>query len=299
MGYNVTALQDYINQVGSGEILKAISGSAPSIQYFATQAGVNQPTDIHTMSVEGSFGDGKVCSVNENTNFAFTDRQLIPAFVKQESILCGNELYGKWLAYESKFTASETKVPFEEELIKSFRDNISENLETWIWEGGNVGGKNYDGIKDLITNQVKAGATATVYDQVIKAIESIPSKQFKKTELFVSPAKMIAIKGALLQRDVRLMDLTFTNGTEVDENTIKMPVYGTLIHAVSGLADNDDKIYAIVVDHMVYGYSIDGAENDVVAVYDGVNDRTILRAKLSIAVQTAFPSENFYVERVD
>lgn len=298
---NTSALADYVNQVGSGEIIKQLAGSARSIKYLATQAGVNAPTDLHLMEVTGSFGDGKTCVLNDNVAFDFSDRQLVPAFVKEESIICGADFLGKWTAYNAKFTASDDTLPFEGALIDAFADNVAENLESWIWNGGTIASKKYDGLADIVEadgTQVKAGSTAGAYEMVEALIMNLPSKSAKKTEIFVSPAFMLELKRDLLARDFRLIDLNFTNGTEVDEHTIKMPVYGTLVHEVDGLAGNA-KAYAIVPEHAVYGYSVDGADTDVQAVYDAVNDRHILRAKLAVAVQIAYPNEVFYAEAID
>lgn len=147
---DVNAIAEYINRVGSGEIMEALAGAAPSIQYLATQAGVNEKTDLHLMEVEGSFGDGKTCTLNDNTEFTFTDRQLDPAFVKQESIICGADFIGKWMAYDNRFTASDNGIKFEEALVKAFQKNVGDNLEAWIWNGGTVGAKSYDGLVDIV-----------------------------------------------------------------------------------------------------------------------------------------------------
>lgn len=74
-----------------------------------------------------------------------------------------------------------------------------------------------------------------------------------------------------------------------------MPVFGTLVHAVDGLA-GDDNVYALVPEHTVYGTSVEGAHTDVKLVYDEVNDRYIMRIKLTAGVQIAYPSEVRYAE---
>lgn len=298
----VNGLSAYVDQIGTGEIIKVLAGSAPSIKYLAKQGGVNQPTDIHMMDVQGAFGDGKNCTLNDNTSFTFTDRKLVPAIVKQESVVCANELIGKWLSYNENFTVSNESVPFEQAMLDAFVRSVGDNLETAIWKGTNINSVVTKGFCDIISEEgvkVKAGASASVYDQLIAAVKGIPSKFRGKVELFVSPLKMIDIKNELLKRDVRLTDLNFTNGTEVDENTIKMPVFGTLIHEVSGIADTDDAIYGLVPEHAVYGYSVNGENVDAKVIYDDVNDRTIFRAKLAIATQVAYPSETIYVTRTD
>ena len=150
--FNVSnsALSEYIDQVGSGEIIAKLAGSARTIGYLATQAGVNAPTNLHLMEVSGAFGDGKACALNDNTSFTFTDRQLVPAFVKQESVICGSDFLGKWTAYNAKFTASDETIPFEAALIDAFAGNVAKNLENWIWNGGTISGKKYNGLKDII-----------------------------------------------------------------------------------------------------------------------------------------------------
>lgn len=290
----VSGLNDYIDQIGSGEIIKALAGSAPSIAYFAEQAGVNQVTDIHLMEVSGAFGDGKNCNVADNTDFTFTDRQLDPAIVKQEVVLCKEDLRGKWLAYQDKISASTADaIPFEQVMLEAFQENVKENLEDWLWNGGTVGSKTYKGFADIVAAEgVDAGTASSVYDAVVKLVKAVPAKSRKATEIFISEDNMLALKEELLAKDFRLFDLAFSNGTIADEHTIKLPIFGNLVHEVTAL--DDTKAYALVPKHAVYGYSVKGAENDVIAVFDPYTEKTVIRARLAVATQIAYPSETAF-----
>lgn len=295
-GADMSALEEYVNQLGNAEIIRAIAGSAPSIQYFAHQLGVNEKTDLHLMSTSVSFKDGRNCSFSDDNSFAFSDRQLDPAFLKTEDAICANEMLGKWLGYNERISASNAELPFEEAFVSEYIKAAGEELEKIIWNGVTVGGKDYNGFANWIEAEGQKVAVAEgsdAYDMVRALILSFPAKSAKKTEIFVSEPFMMALKDALLKRDFRLIDLQFSNGAEVDEHTIKMPVFGTLIHEVSGLNGNE-KIYALVPEHAVYGTSVEGAHTDVKMVYDEVNDRFIMRIKLTEATQIAYPSETLY-----
>lgn len=294
----MSSLQDYVNQIGNAEIIRAFAGSAPSIQYFAHQSGVNEPTDLHLLDATLTFKDGKGCSFSDSNAFTLSDRQLVPAFLKAETAICSNDMQGKWIGYELKIDANGEEIPFEQAFVDSYREASGEALEDRIWNGITINGTKYDGLVDIAEaegTKVTAEAGSDAYAQARALILALPSKSAKKTEIFVSPAKMLALKDALLKRDFRLIDLQFSNGTEVDENTIKMPVFGTLVHAVDGLAGND-KMYALVPEHTVYGYSVDDAHNVVRIVFDEVNDRYIFRVKLTSAVQVARVEEVLYAE---
>lgn len=300
-GADMSRLSEYVNQLGNAEIVKAIAGSAPSIQYFAQQLGVNEKTDLHLMSTSVSFKDGRKCQFEDGDSFEFFDRQLDPAFIKTEDAICANDMLGKWMGYANRITASDNTLPFEEVFVEEYVKAAGDALEDIVWNGITLGEKVYKGFADIVKaegTQVKAGSTADAFEQAKALILAIPSKQAKKTEIFVSPAVMLQLKDALLKRDFRLVDLQFTNGVEVDEHTIKMPVFGTLIHEVSGLA-GDDKMYAMVPEHAVYGTSVEGAHTDVKLVHDEVNDRFVMRIKLTAATQVAYPNETFYAECVD
>ena len=293
-GVEMTSVAEYINQVGKAEIIKALAGSAPSIQYFAQQLGVNEKTDLHLMSTTVTFKNGRYCEFNDGNSIAFSDRQLNPAFIKTEDSICANEMLGKWMGYAQKVTANDSEIPFEKAIVDSYVEATGEALENVIWNGITLGGTKYKGFADIVKEEgtkvaVEAGSDA--YAQVRALILALPSKSAKKTELFLSPAKLMALKDALLKRDFRLIDL----GGFEDENTIKMPVFGTLVHAVDGLA-GDDNVYALVPEHAVYGTSVEGAHTDVAFVEDKVNDRYIMRIKLTAATQIAYPAETFYAE---
>lgn len=301
MNFNMvtTGLKDYVNQVGTGEIISALAGSAKSIADFAQQGGVNAPTDIHLMTVAGNFADGKNCTLGDSA-FTFTDRQIVPAFLKIESVFCNNDIYGKWLAYNSTYDNG-NRLPFEQKMVEAFKDNFGDKLEDFVWNGITLGSKTYKGIVNIVETegtQVKTGAGANAYEQVVKLIKAIPAKQSKNTVIYISEPKMIELKEELLKRDFRLIDLDFTNGTIEGENAIKMPVFGNIVKAVSALG-NSQKMYAVVPEHLVYGYATDGGSGDFAVVYDDVNERTILRGKIAAGVQIAYPSETFYAENVD
>ena len=298
-GADMSALEEYVNQLGNAEIIKAIAGSAPSIQYFAQQLGVNEKTDLHLMSTSVSFKDGRNCSFSDGDSFEFSDRQLDPAFLKTEDAICANEMLGKWLGYNERVTASGAELPFEEAFVSEYVRAAGDELEKIIWEGVTIGAKAYPGFAGIIHsegNAVVCAHDADEYEMILALIKALPSKSMKKTEIFVSEPFMLGLKEALLKRDFRLIDLQFTNGTEVDENTIKMPVFGTLVHACSGLNGiyTVHEAYALVPEHAVYGTSVDGAHTDVKLVYDEVNDRFIMRIKLTEAVQVAYPAETAY-----
>lgn len=295
-GADMSALVEYVNQLGNADIIRAIAGSAPSIQYLAQQLGVNEKTDLHLMSTTVSFKDGRVCSFSNGDSFEFSDRQLDPAFLKTEDAICANEMLGKWLGYNERVTASGAELPFEQAFIEEYVKAAGDELEKIIWEGVTISSKNYKGFTGIIESEcqkVAAGAESDEFEIIRALIKALPAKSLKKTEIFVSEPFMLGLKDALLKRDFRLIDLQFTNGTEVDENTIKMPVFGTLVHAVSGLngTNVNKKAYALVPEHAVYGTSVEGAHTDVKMVYDEVNDRFIMRIKLTEAVQIAYPAE--------
>lgn len=294
-----TGLIDYVNQVGLGEITSALAGSAKSIADFAQQGGVNAPTDIHLMTVAGDFADGKNCTLGDSA-FTFTDRQIVPAFLKIESVFCNNDIYGKWLAYNSSYDNG-NRLPFEQKMVEAFKDNFGEKLEDYVWKGITLGSKNYKGIVNIVETegtQVKTGTGTNAYEQVVKLIKAIPAKQFKDTVIYISEPKMIELKEELLKRDFRLIDLDFSNGAIEGENAIKMPVFNTTVRAVTALG-NSQKMYALVPAHIVYGYATDGGAGDFAVVYDDVNERTIFRGKIAAGVQIAYPSETFYAENVN
>lgn len=293
---NVNAIADYVNEVGSDSIILALAGSAPTIGYLTTQLNVNEKTAIHLMDVTGSFVD-QSCEVTDGTEFTFTDRYLEPAFVKQESIICTTDFIGKYMNWNAKNTASNNDIPFGQVMVEEFAKSVGKNLEDFIWNGYD----STDGLKAIITDEgtkVKVGTTNTTYGMIEDLILALPSEQVNDTEIFVSHATLMELKRDLLKNDFRLIDLEFTNGTEVDKNTIKMPVYNIPVHAVDGLK-GDGNAYAIVPAHTVYGTSVEGAHTDVKAIYDEVNDRHILRAKLVAAVQVAYPAETFYTAKED
>lgn len=294
----MSSLEDYVNQIGNAEIIRAFAGSAPSIQYFAHQSGVNEPTDLHLLDATVTFKDGKGCSFSDSNAFTLSDRQLVPAFLKAETAICSNDMLGKWIGYEIKVDANGEEIPFEQSFVDSYREATGEALEDRIWNGITINGTHYNGLVDIVGNEgtkVAVAADGDAYDQARALILAMPAKSAKKTEIFVSPNKMLELKDALLKRDFRLIDLQFSNGAEVDENTIKMPVFGTLVHAVDGLANNNE-MYALVPEHTVYGYSVDDAHNVVRIVFDEVNDRYIFRVKLTSAVQVARVAEILFTE---
>lgn len=282
-----TNVAKYIDEVGSNEIILALAGSAPSIKYFANQKlnGASEQ-DIHLLELNGSFADAKNCVLGDSTA-TFTDRKIKGAYVKEEIQLCANELAGKYFGYNMSFNAGGEKVPFEEAIMTEFKKSVSENLEDLIWNGSDSLG--VDGIKDILANAtvIKAGANATVYDAVLATIKGLNPKSAKQTTLYVAPEVFTQLKMDLLARDFRLIDLN--PATNVDgDGEIKMPMFGNVIREVSALT-GDHNIYAVVDQHVVYGW--DGDSSDVAVVFDPISEKTIFKAKLVAGVQIAYLDE--------
>ena len=289
----INTLADYVNEVGNAEIIKAIAGSAPSIQYFAHQSGVNEKTALHLLNTTISFKNGKGCSFADSNAFSLSDRYIVPAFLKAETAICTNDMLGKWIGYEAKVDANGIEIPFEQAFVDGYREAAGEELEEMIWMGSTELG--YKGLTEIVKadgTKVEVPAGSNVYDKVHALIMSLPSKSAKNTELFISPVSMLKLKDELLKKDFRLIDLEFTNGAVADEHTIKMPVFGTLIHEVDGITD--ENVYALVPEHTVYGYSVDNAQNEVKLVKDDVNDRWIFRIKMCSGVQVAIAAETLW-----
>lgn len=298
-----TAISDYINQLGTKELIDAISYSAPSIQYFTIQSGVNEDTDIHLFETTGALMSGKGCDPSaNNTTFTYTDRRLHPAYMKQESIDCVDTLMGKWMAWDARYGANSEEMPFGQKMIEGLQKNVAENLEKFIWNGATIGSETFKGIADIIADPSEGSkkiyvdpSTGNVYDMVVAAIKGADAKYRKSTEIFMSEDNLLALKEELLKRDFRLFDLTFSNGTEVDENTIKMPIYGTKVHGVSGLNGTNDKIYSLVPEHVIYGTSNDSDRTDILSMTNLENEKHTLRVKFIACVQIAYPTETAVV----
>jgi len=304
----VTGIQDYINQLGSAEIISALSHSSESMKYFTVQDGVNEPTDIHMLECNGSFMDGISCdSSANNTTFTYTDRRLNPAYVKMESIDCYNDLWGKWMAYNKRYGAStESQYPFAEKMIELLQKRVNLNCEDLIWNGITLNSTRYDGIVDIVdpsTAGVKVAycsSTGTIYNQCVAAIKAADTKSRKETELYMSENEFLALKEELLAKDYRLFDLNYTNGAgEIEENTLRLPVYGTLVHAVTAIKDDNHNVYGLVNRHVVIGTSNDADRTDIQAISDDVHEKFILRAKMVYAVQVAYPWETVVALRQD
>lgn len=297
-GADMSQLTEYVNQLGNADIIRALAGSAPSIQYFEQQLGVNEKTDIHLMATEVNFKDGRNCGFSDDNSFSFSDRQIDPAFIKTEDEICADKMLGKWLGYANRYTANGNELPFSQIFVEEYVKATAKSLENVIWNGITVGAKKHDGLADIVKaegTKVPVAKGADAFEQVEALVMALPEASAAETEFFVSPKKMLALRQALLKRDFRLIDLNFSNGAEADEHTIKLPVYGVLVHEVSGLS-GDDNVYALVPNHTVYGTSVEGSHTDVKLSYSDREDSWIMRIKLSVGVQVAYPGETLYAE---
>lgn len=289
-----TSVANYIDEVGKNELILALAGSATSIKNFANQKlnGAAEQ-DLHLMEMSGEFHDAKNCDLTDST-VTFTDRKIKGAYVKEELAICANELAGKYFGYNMSFNASGEKVPFEGAILEEFKKSVGNNLEDLIWNGITINTVKYDGIKDIVTTVVKGGAQSNAYELVLAGIKALNPKSAKQTVFYVSPEMLNEIKLCLLARDFRLIDVN--PQTDIDgQDEITMPIFGNKIRAVSALTGRD--IYALVDQHVVYGW--DGDSSDVAVVFDSVTEKTIFRAKLVAGVQVAYLSETFVVKAED
>ena len=296
-------LKNYLEVNKDQLIMDAIFNSKSS-RLFTLQQGVKAETAIVRLDSTVEFANDD-CSFNAGGSDTFTNRTLVPNFIKVNKVYCDKDLLKSWKASDVRIAAtSNDSIPFEQQILENNANVISAEIEKILWQGDKTNGQGNmafaDGlvkmINDDITNTVIPAANViakgsdSVYERVQKLWLALPANIADKCTIVMN---ITNYKNMIVElADANLYHIF----EEYDgEYRMRLPFANIDVIGVEGL-EGIDNIYAMPLDEVYYGVDLENDNEDVDFYFDKSDRNFKYVCEFVIAVQYAFP-EHIYINR--
>ncbi len=287
MSVNLSSLPQYVEENKIGLIRKSVLG-ARTLEHINIQTGVVGPTSVNLLNTNIVFGNGATCGWNEAGESIVSQRVITPAMLKVNMSFCDKAMSKYFMNYEVNAAAGRATLPFEESFINDVTENANAKLDEIIWNGINVGGTDYKGFLDILTDEsiAKTATGETVYGSVKNVYKALPSDVVDKAVIFI---------GIDDYRDLAL-ELTEKNLYHYDPKVdygYTMILPGTATTKVVGVTGLNGKnvVVAVNPEHMFYGTDMTGDDEVYKMWYSDDNQEFRLNIGFSAGVQFAFPDQ--------
>lgn len=296
-------LKNYLEVNKDQLIMDAIFNSKTS-KLFTLQTGVKAETAIVRLDSTVEFANDD-CSFSAGGSDTFTNRTLVPNFIKVSKVYCEKNLLKSWKASDVRIAAtSNDSIPFEQQILENNANVISAEIEKILWQGDKTNGQGNmafaDGlvkmINDDITNTVIPAANViakgsdSVYNRVQKLWLALPANIADKCTIVMN---ITNYKNMIVElADANLFHIF----EEYDgEYRMRLPFANIDVIGVEGL-EGVDNIYAMPLDEVYYGVDLENDNEDVDFYFDKSDRNFKYVCEFVVAVQYAFP-EHIYINK--
>ena len=293
-------LKNYLEVNKDQLIMDAIFNSKTS-KLFQLQTGVKAETAIVRLDSTVEFANDN-CSFSAGGSDTFTNRTLVPNFIKVNKVYCDKDLLKSWKASDVRIAAtSNDSIPFEQQILENNANVISAEIEKILWQGDKTNGQGNmafaDGlvkmINDDITNTVIPAANViakgsdSVYNRVQKLWLALPANIADKCTIVMN---ITNYKNMIVElADANLFHIF----EEYDgEYRMRLPFANIDVIGVEGL-EGIDNIYAMPLDEVYYGVDLENDNEDVDFYFDKSDRNFKYVCEFVVAVQYAFPTHIF------
>lgn len=294
MAIDVTALNTYVEEKRLPLIAKSVLRGR-TVDLVQIETGVKQKTALNLVSAAIEFGDGSTCSFNPTNGVALSQRFLEPVYMKVNQTFCDKVFLNKWASYEVKLAAGRETLPFEQKFLEEIANQISEAIETLIWQGDSHnadGDIEPDGFLTILgasgSGVVSANWTAgtTAYNKIKTVYNAIPANIIDKSDvvIFVGEDTYRAYIQDLVAANLYHFDPDYKDGE------YRLPGTSIRVIAVNGL-NGTDKIVAGRLSNFFYGVDAED-DSETFDFWYSKDDRIWkLAVCFAMATQVAYPNE--------
>lgn len=293
-------LKNYLDVNKDQLIMDSIFNSKSS-KLFSLQTGVKSETAIVRLDSTVEFANDN-CSFSAGGSDTFTNRTLVPNFIKVNKVYCDKDLLNSWKASDVRIAAtSNDSIPFEQQILENNANVISAEIEKILWQGDKTNGQGNMAfanglvkmINDDITNTVIPAANViakgsdSVYERVQKLWLALPANIADKCTIVMN---ITNYKNMIVElADANLFHIF----EEYDgEYRMRLPFANIDVIGVEGL-EGVDNIYAMPLDEVYYGVDLENDNEDVDFYFDKSDRNFKYVCEFVIAVQYAFPTHIF------
>lgn len=284
----VSSITGYVDNSRDELLTKAMLGGK-SANLFRLMTDVKGKTNLHLLDVNPIFQAGD-CSFQASGDTTFSNRELVPAFLKVNMEFCDKNLLGTYAEHQVRIAAGKETLPFEEKWLGSIAEAISDGVEKMLYQGDSANGNEFDGLiktlsADTTVHDVAVGSGETAYAFLKAVAKEIPAE-------VKAPVILVSIP---LYREF-MQDMVTANLYHYDPangaNEYMLPGTDIKVIAVAGLNGTAED-YAIAADpaNIVYGVDAEGDESEFDLWYSKDDRIWKLACQFNAGVQYAYGSE--------
>ena len=296
-------LKDYL-EVNKDQLITDTIFNSKSSKLFTLQTGVKNETAIVRLDSTVEFANDD-CSFNAGGSDTFTNRTLVPNFIKVNKVYCDKDLLKSWKASDVRIAATNNdSIPFEQQILENNGKVIAAEIEKILWVGDKTNGQGNmayaDGLKTLIDNDITnnvipaanviAKSTDNLWTRVEKLWLALPANIADKATIVMSITNYKNLIAEMADANMYHVFEQYEG-----EYRFRLPYANIDVIGVEGLEGVDD-IYAMVLDEVYYGVDLENDSEDVDFYFDKSDRNFKYVCEFVIAVQYAFP-EHIYINR--
>lgn len=174
---NVNDIIGYVEQQRVPLIGKSVLG-AKAPKYFNLMTGVKGKTALNIMDADPALQCGNACGFDPANDTSFTQREMDAVPFKVNMTFCDKNLLDTWANYEVKVAAGLKNLPFEEEWTSQIVNKVQDQLEKFIWQGGDYCNKAVEGILGIARSGggpiVEAAEGYSIYTSLVNLYTQMP-----------------------------------------------------------------------------------------------------------------------------
>ena len=273
-------LKNYLD-VNKDQLIMDTIFNSHSSKLFTLQTGVKSETAIVRLDSTVEFANDN-CSFSAGGSDTFTNRTLVPNFIKVNKVYCDKDLLRSWKASDVRIAATNNdSIPFEQQILENNANIISSEIEKILWIGDKTNGQGNmayaDGIKTLIDADIAAGVIPAA-NVIAKSTDNIWTRVEK---LWLALPANIADK------------CTIVMSISMYKSLIAEMTDANMYHIFE---QYEGVIYAMPLDEVYYGVDLENDNEDVDFYFDKSDRNFKYVCEFVVAVQYAFPEHIFINE---
>lgn len=297
MAYDVSALNEYINEQNFPILKKAIFGSK-TVDLFAKQTGIKHSEALNYMDVDAVFQNNAAGQPIQNVgSTSFTQRFITVSPIAVRQDYDPRDLNEKYLQSQLKAGSGDDEIPFEAEVIDILTNKVAAQVETAVWQGnttltGDTTLKHFDGFIKVIDNEsdvVKVtGATLTstnIIAQVDALYEKIPVEVLDSPEMGIYMGRDLYRTYTTALKNANMFHYSVDGG-----DTFTVPGTTIKVYALNGL-NGTGRVYAGEASNFVTGHDLEGETDNVTSGYLFDTEKVKVKLAFKLGVQVKFPSQ--------
>lgn len=296
-------LKNYLD-VNKDQLIMETLFNSKSSRLFTLQQGVKAETAIVRLDSTVAFANDN-CAFEAQGSDTFTNRTLVPNFIKVNKQYCDKDLLRTWKASEVRISATNNdSIPFEQEILEQNGKLISTEIEKLLWQGDKTNGQGNmayaDGLVTLINNDINnsvipagnviAKGSDTLWNRVKKVWLALPANIADKATIVMSITNYKNLIAEMADANMYHIFEQYDG-----EYRFRLPYANIDVIGIEGL-EGVDTIYGVVLDEIYYGVDLENDNEDVDFYFDKSDRNFKYVCEFVVAVQYAFP-EHIFINR--